>query len=281
MPHGAIAFEPWPKHGFLGDNSKKARQESVQIHNAAINVGNSNLLHQVQTWIIISPHEIAVEKDFLFFQGDITTGNGDESEANYTYTKTPQITLTINQKLTSELMQAVDQNSSALFSPADLGLQLLWGSVVPSYFLKPNERNQSVVVISLPTKRYVNNAVPIIPELLRFGESITKIIQKSNTKIGLCISADLAHTHLCDGPYGCSPTAELFDKAISSWIHDTKNKDILLVEAAKLAPQALSCGFAGFVIFSKILEFIPGTLIEFFGPVHPGYYGMLTALFSF
>ena len=79
------------------------------------------------------------------------------------------------------------------------------------------------------------------------------------------VSSDLAHTHLASGPYGYSPAAEPFDLAVGRWASDpvkhvsvqsrlstpeflsglspvAPQAEALLVEAARLAPDALSCG---------------------------------------
>ena len=79
------------------------------------------------------------------------------------------------------------------------------------------------------------------------------------------VSSDLAHTHLASGPYGYSPAAEPFDLAVGRWASDpvkhvsvqsrlstqeflsglspvARQAEALLVEAARLAPDALSCG---------------------------------------
>ena len=68
-------------------------------------------------------------------------------------------------------------------------------------------------------------------------------------------SSDLAHTHLASGPYGYSDAAEPFDKACGKWaINPEENSNSLLIDAANLVDDALSCGFPSLVVLHGIIE---------------------------
>lgn len=114
---------------------------------------------------------------------------------------------------------------------------MLWGTVVPALFLRP----ASLVVLSLPSRRLVRNAVPMIAELRALGASLAAVMDASPLRIAVAISADLAHTHLCSGPYGCNANATVFDSLVATWLRHPSNTSTLLVDAAAVAVRALRC----------------------------------------
>uniref|UniRef100_A0A0G4FRF3 Extradiol ring-cleavage dioxygenase class III enzyme subunit B domain-containing protein n=1 Tax=Chromera velia CCMP2878 TaxID=1169474 RepID=A0A0G4FRF3_9ALVE len=169
-------------------------------------------------------------------------------------------------------------------------LPLDWGEIIPFSFLSgtagsPQSDSEAksdsgklntqslpaVVVASIPTFRY-NHSVEMIPELLELGGDIGDVLERSDRKVLWVVSADLAHTHLAEGPYGFCECAEPFDKAVEAWAaslepcasseSDTEcvenakmSRDLLLVEAAKLQQAgAASCGFTGLVMLQGMLD---------------------------
>lgn len=118
----------------------------------------------------------------------------------------------------------------------------------------------------------------MIPELLHLGRSLYLHLQRMKQKIVVVISADLAHTHLTNGPYGFSPAAQPFDDAVGVWLQ-TLDATALLETAGNLVGEALSCGFPGLVILHGMLS--EGGLKQWISRMlingHPTYYGMAVA----
>ena len=83
------------------------------------------------------------------------------------------------------------------------------------------------------------------------------------------------------GPYGFSPAAAPFDRAVGRWARaPAADADALLGEAASLADKALSCGFPSLVMLHGALRqnfsrFAPRLLAN----AAPTYYGMAVATF--
>ena len=232
----------------------------------------------VDTWLVVTPHDLADSHNFLVFGGDAAGGNGDESEANYSYTM-PPLALPLDVDLGAAVAAAV-ANCSVLSSPGAGGVPLLWGSVVPLYFLLAGANaNASAVILSVPSRRLTDNAVPMTAELLRVGQALARVAAASPKRIGLVISGDLAHTYLPGGPYGWSPDAHPFDDAVALWLWGGANAGHMET-LKKLAPSALSCAYAGLAVLAGVSGTIRLALKSLFGPVAPGYYGMLVAQFS-
>jgi aromatic ring-opening dioxygenase LigB subunit len=79
------------------------------------------------------------------------------------------------------------------------------------------------------------------------------------SQVAVVVSGVLSHTHADTGPYGYSAPSAAMDAALGSWAaapcahaHD------LLVMAAALQNQALSCGFTGFVLLHGMLCGVDG-----------------------
>ncbi len=271
FPHGAIAAVPWP-HAFLGSDNHTARAQSIALHEACRKTADAT--PQVDVWLVVTPHDLADSKSLLVFGGAVAAGNGDETEANYSYTM-PQLSVSLDEELGVALCREV-ANCTLLSSPGD-GVPLLWGSVVPLYFMQ-SRAAVPVVVLSVPSRRLDDNAVPMTDELVAVGKAVARVASTNAKRIGLVISGDLAHTHLAAGPYGWSPDAAPFDAAVAQWL--TNGARFGEMGPLKdLAPKALSCAYAGLAVLAGVAIDTAIRLQSMFGPVAPGYYGMLVALF--
>lgn len=93
----------------------------------------------------------------------------------------------------------------------------------------------------------------MVPELTRIGGEVYKWLETRPERIAVVVSADLAHTFREDGPYGYTPAAVPFDRAIGAWASEL-DQDALLVEAASLVDEALSCGYTGLVLLNGMLR---------------------------
>jgi len=51
-------------------------------------------------------------------------------------------------------------------------------------------------------------------ELVKFGGALFKILDKYNRQVSMVFSADMAHTHAVDGPYGYSADAKVYDGSV-------------------------------------------------------------------
>ncbi|KAL5004934.1 hypothetical protein ScPMuIL_018390 [Solemya velum] len=155
---------------------------------------------------------------------------------------------------------------------------LKWGEVIPLHFIKALNRSKTII-LSHPSRRYTED-VQMIPELLDLGYRLCKYLEDLKETVIIVISADLAHTHSKDGPYGYSNTSEPFDRACGLWAQ-TLDGSSLLVTAAGYVDRALSCGFTGLVMLHGALsqEGLSSWNPKLFAIHHPSYYGMMAASF--
>ena len=169
---------------------------------------------------------------------------------------------------------------------------LRYGEIIPISFLRHSlnkeERNQdgskkkdpSCIIISLPNRRYEHGS-EMVGEMVEFGsklyESLGRIFAKK--RVGVLVSADLAHTHAEDGPYGFSPAADPFDTACGEWAKHLDEK-ALLHDARELLDDAKSCGYLGLAILHGLLNQERDSWeCQVREISHPTYYGMMVSSF--
>jgi aromatic ring-opening dioxygenase LigB subunit len=121
----------------------------------------------------------------------------------------------------------------------------------------------------------------MVDELLHLGRRLFQWMEgQPLVRWGVLVSADLAHTHRADGPYGYSEAAVPFDAAIGRWAQNPcVHGRALLDRAAHLQPAALSCGFTGMVLLHGMMC---GPLTQWHTQVlanqNVTYYGMMATV---
>ena len=143
-----------------------------------------------------------------------------------------------------------------------------------------------VLVLSIPTARY-NHSVGMIPDLLRLGGRLRDAFESTTASVYWIVSADLAHTHSAEGPYGYSEAAQVLDDAIDKWVQATDpnlRKMHLVEEAALVQDRGMSCGFTGLVLLQGAFDRDEELGFSWQGDLrancHPTYYGMMVAKFT-
>ncbi|XP_078618269.1 uncharacterized protein LOC144885921 isoform X2 [Branchiostoma floridae x Branchiostoma japonicum] len=279
LPHGGIALDP----ARFNTTNQTALEQAWQIHNAARKVGHQINRLSPDLLFLSTPHGVADLTNFLFYLNPEAYGSADTDNCvcppccyNVSVDINSEMSETLVEKLKRE---GVMISGLSAFGPpggADEPFPLRWAEVIPLHFI-PHLNTTSVVVLSHPSRRY-NHSVAMLPELLRLGKSLYKELEASKERVVVIVSADLAHTHSADGPYGFSPAAQPFDQACGEWA-STLHPTPLLVNATSLVDDALSCGYTGLVMLHAILStsstWRPTLLVNH----HPSYYGMMVASF--
>ena len=291
VPHGDFAFdptltEPWSMERRVAEDIAKASRQA-----------GAWMANQVQPTIIVlsTPHGIKLDFDFSIFMGHrgsgfATIGN-DQYNKSKLYNVTVQVDLapTIAEGLLATLKRQKGNVSGFYSFTDDMDLPLQWGEIIPLLMIpgsvNGNGPPRQHLIWSHPKRRY-DHAPDMVPELLRLGNYIrTWAEEQRSERIGVVISADLAHTHQPQGPYGYSNASGPFDAAIGHWASNPcQNSASLLTIAASLERQALCCGFTGLVLLHGMLcsgteapiPFQPTLLVN----ANVTYYGMMAATFD-
>lgn len=275
LPHGDFALDPT-----LLEVGSPARAVAESIHKAAVEVGQWLDLHIDPDLIVLStPHGITLDIDFGVYLGDTADGYvdlGQDFHNGTSYRRSLGRTL-LAPRLTPDLVTALGENVTGIDLPGDMPLR--WAEVIPLLLL-PRRRRQRLgsaprrhAIMSHPLRRY-QSAPSMVGELQQLGRRLFVWLEARPERSVVIISGDLAHTHQPDGPYGYSPSAAVFDKAVAAWAADPCHQT--LEAAADLEPTALSCGFTGLAMLQGLLcEAEWAVRVSAVG--NATYYGMMVA----
>lgn len=284
VPHGDFAYDSTlPPTG---------NNESARLHNASVETGHVLSALDVDVLVLITPHGVSSERDTGFYAANNASGfakiGDDLHNASHKDYEVP-VNCSIDANLTRTLVAALGDvsNVTALTAWGESEpFPLRWGEGIPLLLLQDGGYTpKRAVVISLPSRRILNTSM-MTNEMRRLGRALRDALP-DDRRIAVVVSGDLAHTHAPDGPYGYSPDAEPFDQAVGSWLRNTSDAIKLVVDAANLVDDALSCGYLGLVMLLGLLErdaeltkaaFIPARPVV--GPYHPTYYGMAVAFLT-
>ena len=150
-------------------------------------------------------------------------------------------------------------------------MPLDWGSLIPLWYLGGRHEPPVPVVIVAPARDRS------VDEHVAAGSAIAAAVARSGRRVALVASADQAHTHDADGPYGFSPAARTHDELVVSLLEagqlgGLRDLDPALVEAAK--PDAW---WQELMLFGAIGDTWTPHVLSYEAPT---YYGMLCAAFE-
>lgn len=149
-------------------------------------------------------------------------------------------------------------------------IEMDWGTFIPLWFCKDNY-NPEIVVIG-PT-REISKGV-----LIKFGEIIGKVCERSDKKIAIIASADQGHCHDAEGPYGFNLASKEYDEQILSIIRDNNLKRLQDIDE-NLIDNAKPDSIWQMLILYGILNIKPmnGLLLSYQVPT---YFGMAVAVYE-
>ncbi|XP_046565316.1 LOW QUALITY PROTEIN: uncharacterized protein LOC124274030 [Haliotis rubra] len=280
MPHGGIALDPT----HFNTTNTTSRAEAWELHKACVAVGQQ--IDEIAPDLIFlsTPHGISDLRNFGFYLNPEAQGGADTDNCQCPpccYNVSVGLDVNVSQRLVGKF--GYDRNVSGISGYGPPGqssepFPLRWGEVIPLHFVGgPGLSRTRVVILSQPSRRYTEQ-VAMIPELLKLGSDLYTYLEGLSERVVMIISADLAHTHLADGPYGYSNTSEPFDLAVGEWA-GSLDEHALLVTASQLVDRALSCGYTGLVMMHGVFSagglssWQPDLLVNH----HPSYYGMMVA----
>ncbi|NHJ49783.1 MAG: hypothetical protein FK733_18470 [Asgard group archaeon] len=265
LPHGAMVL----------DEKKAKKQQAIELHKAMKQITQQIKDLKPDIIFLTSPHGISHSNDFGIYLNKAAScsaeWNGDYG--NYS------CEIPIDQKLSEELLEYLLDKETAIsgvvaYAPG-FNIPLRWGEAVPLWFLR--DIPSSFIIMSQPLKRY-DMAKELIPETLTLGNDLRIFFENLEKRTVIVISADLAHTHQEEGPYGFDESASIFDDLIGKWAN-TLNDKILLKQVVPKLNKAKVCGYIGFIMLQGMLgklDFTPQLIVN----QAPTYYGMMIAQFK-
>jgi aromatic ring-opening dioxygenase LigB subunit len=226
-----------------------------EIRKIMIECGNR---HHGETLIVVSPHTIRVPDHISLLYAERICKNSkcyntDRSLADELYNATKSYKLPV-------IKVNYGTDSGELSS-----LPLDWGSEIPlSFFLKADK-----VLIIGPGRKVKR------PELFKFGSLIGKL----KNEFSIIISADQAHTHSYNGPYGFSFFAKMYDKIVKKLVEENDLKNLMYLDK-EIIERAKPDSFWQLLILAGIISVV-NAKPEKVAYTIKNYYSMLAASYSY
>ncbi len=211
-------------------------KEAKIMHNTILKETKND---DTEIGVIISPHSVRLSKGIAvinteYFRGYYKLKN---SILRKSYENYRELTL----KIIKKCNEANELNFVTSGGPLS-SFPLDFGTLIPLKFFK----FKKIVLIGQPRNFELDR-------LKEFGMCLYDSIKEDKNRIDMIFSADQAHTHSSEGPYGYSPKSKIYDNKV---IEAIKNDDFSNLYKIKedIVNEAKPDSFWNMIILSGFLE---------------------------
>ncbi len=224
------------------------------------------------TIVVVTPHGLRLDTAISIVTTDYTSGaleeNGGRVEAEFVCDRL--LAEQILQEARSHNLPVVGALFGALEGPASR-FQLDWGALIPLWFMGAHWDRKPKVLIG-PCR-----TIPLT-DLVTLGRIIARKAEQCGHKVALIASADQAHAHHAEGPYGFDPAAALYDAAMQEIVRDGHLEHLLKLDPGLVASAKPDSLWQMLVLYGATLEVsMQGRLLSYQVPT---YFGMLCASYE-
>lgn len=229
--------------------------------------------HNVDTIVILTPHGLRLKGYNAIYTSEYCRGTlgqyGNSVSAEFKCDKT--MALNILSRIEAEGIACVGCNYGALEGPAS-NIEMDWGTLIPLWFCGAQDSVKPEIVVIGPTRE-----IPL-EQLVTMGKIIAETAESSGKRVALLASADQAHAHAPEGPYGYDTSAKIYDDMICDIVKRDALMEVLkidmnLVEKAK--PDSL---WQMLILLGALqVKNLKGSFIAYQVPT---YFGMLVASYE-
>lgn len=225
------------------------------------------------TIVIATPHNLRLQKHI----GVVTSAHssGSVTEGRRVVRLKVACDLGLSQKVVEAAerrgLPVVAANYGALEGPlSDLAMD--WGTLVPLWFLLRGAALKSRVVIVTPSR-----GIPL-EQNFEFGRAVAEVACGERKRVAFVASADQAHAHKKNGPYGFDRRAVEYDRMVVDAVKADRLGSLMRVEP-ELVEAAKPDSLWQIAMLAGALAEAP-MKAEFLSYQVPTYFGMLCAGFS-
>ena len=250
MPHGNPVLEP-------------EDEETAKLAGVLRRIGEA--FRDVDSYVLISPHNVRMSDhlgivmaehlvSWLGFEGKELPGEWETDR---------------------ELAERIYEATKDRFPVVDLHFAsrsgrysrwpLTWGELIPLQFLE-----KKPLVLLTPARSLSREA------LIGFGKALGGVIEESEKKVALVISADHGHAHDENGPYGYRKESEEYDRLIMRLINENRLEELPEIQD-ELIRNALPDSYWQMLIMLGAMHRVEVELVES-AYACPTYFGMAGAL---
>jgi aromatic ring-opening dioxygenase LigB subunit len=156
--------------------------------------------------------------------------------------------------------------------PGESVMPLDWGGLIPLWFLGGRSDPPLPAVLVAPARDLT------LEQHVRAGAAIAQAAAASGRRVSFVASADQAHAHRRDGPYGFDPAAASFDRLAVELVKADRLERLLELTPATIA-AAKPDSVWQMLLLHGALAAAGHWQPEFLAYAAPTYYGMLVAAY--
>ena len=221
--------------------------------------------------VLITPHGIHVEGHFAVVVAGRVAGVLEDAPS-------VALALDVDRELAQGILEAYRQSgipaTAVSFGgnlPEGAVMPLDWGSLIPLWYLGGRREPPVQVVIVAPARD-----LPV-EEHVAAGAAIAGVVARPGRRVALVASADQAHTHDPDGPYGFDPAARPHDELVVSLLRQGRFAAIRDLDPAMVADAKPDAWWQELMLLGAVGEAWTPEVLSYEAPT---YYGMLCAAFE-
>jgi MEMO1 family protein len=240
----------------IGRGQEKGIQTTIDAY---VQVAREIAELKPETIIISSPHSVMYADYFHISPGASASGDFGQFGA-------PETTFTTDYDET--LVKAICDESEKEKVPAgtkgERDKSLDHATMVPMYFINKFYTDYRLVRIGLSGLSF--------SEHYRFGQCISKAVEKTGRRVVYIASGDLSHVMKEDGPYGFRQDGPLYDEQIMAVMGKADFAGLLEFDP-DFCENAAECGHRSFVIMAGVLDrtAVKSEVLSHEGPFGVGY----------
>ncbi len=256
MPHGAELLVP--------ENGAELR-----LRKSLDRIKEYASMRKISTAIIFTPHNIRIPDHIGVVVTHYTSGTLAIRNKIYRAKRKCnfQIANDIYERAKKLKLPVVAVNFGALEGPASC-MQMDWGTLIPVKFMP---RNAKIIIIT-PAREISRTA------LIKMGEVVGDFARNSEEQIAIIASADHAHTHSPEGPYGYSPRAKEYDEMVVDALKKGELERLLSMDD-KLLEEAKPDSYWQLLMLYGVLKNVNYKPI-FTEYAAPSYFGMAVSMYE-
>jgi len=170
-----------------------------------------------ETIIVATPHNLRLERAIGIVTSEFTEGSLHENDRQIELRCNcdPALAKRIYLESRKQNFPVVAANYGTSKGETSC-MPMDWGTLIPLWFFTHGKKNEFKVVIITPSREIPFN------DLIRFGTVMAKTTEDSGKRVAFVASADQAHTHRANGPYGFHPSAVEFDTAVKRAVQENE-----------------------------------------------------------
>lgn len=220
--------------------------------------------------VILTPHGIHVEGQFAVVVAGRVAGDLDETPVALDVPVDRELALAAIGALRAAGLPAVGVSFGGN-DAATAVMPLDWGSLIPLWYLGGRRELPVPVVIVAPARDLSAE------RHVEAGAAIARAVAATGRHAAMVASADQAHTHRPDGPYGFDPSARLHDERVVRLLREGRLDAATDIEPVLLEAAKPDSWWQHLVLLGAIGTAWRPEVLSYEAPT---YFGMLVAVFG-